>query len=266
MIWKRKIQDQVEKNSGRTVGTDGSSPCVAFRLDDVQDLFLNDIQMAIIDMFVKENAKLTVGIICNAFGEDPTLLSHIKNATREKENSVIRVANHGWNHEDMTKLKKEEQIQLIRRSNQKIQSTLGIIPSVFIPPYNLLNSDTIAALRENNMSHVSSSLKYDPLQSRPQNSIPYRVPMTVTTSYVLFNKFWYGIANSKIMTKIHESIEKYGYAIILIHPQQYVPNKVSIYKPEKARQKGLEKLRALIHNIRSIGLRIISIEELNQHT
>ena len=238
---------------------------MAFRLDDVQDLYLNDIQMAIIDMFREENAKLTIGIICNIFGNDSALLDHIRSATGDKENSTIRVANHGWNHEDMTKLKKEEQVQLISRSNQKILSTLGISPSVFIPPYNLFNSDTIAALRENNMSYVSSSLKYDPPSDRSLNSIPYRFPMTVTTSYVFLNKFWYGIANKKIMSKIRGSIGKYGYAIILMHPQQYIP-KVSVYKQEIAKQKGLENLRELIHCIRSIGLRIIFIEEMSQRT
>jgi peptidoglycan/xylan/chitin deacetylase (PgdA/CDA1 family) len=265
MIRNLEKQDQEEKNPVKTTHEVGSCPCVAFRLDDVQDLYHNDVQMAIIDMFREENAKLTIGIICNTFGKDSALLDHIKNANGDKENSIIRVANHGWNHEDMTKLKKDEQIQLIRRSNQKILKTLGISPSVFIPPYNLFNSDTIDALRENNMSYVSSSLKYDPPSNRSRNSIPYRFPMTVTTSYVFLNKFWYGIANEKIMAKIRWSIGKYGYAIILMHPQQYIPTKVSIYKPEIAKQKALEKLRALIHCIRSIGIRIISIEEMNQH-
>jgi peptidoglycan/xylan/chitin deacetylase (PgdA/CDA1 family) len=263
MIRIPKKQGQEEKNPVRTTHEVGSCPCVAFRLDDVQDFYHSDIQMAIIDMFREENAKLTIGIICNTFGKDSALLDHIRNATGDKENSIIRVANHGWNHEDMTKLKKEEQVQLVRRSNQKILSMLGISPSVFIPPYNLFNSDTIAALRENNMSYVSSSLKYDPPSNSSQNSIPDRFPMTVSTGYVFLNKFWYRIANEKIMAKIRWSIGKYGYAIILTHPQQYIPT-VSIYKPEVAKRKGLENLRELIRCIRSIGLRIIFIEEMGQ--
>jgi peptidoglycan/xylan/chitin deacetylase (PgdA/CDA1 family) len=264
MIRKLEKQVQEKRNLVKTAHEVDSRQCVAFRLDDVQDLYLNDIQMAIIDMFREENAKLTIGIICNTFGKDSALLDHIRSATGDKEISIIRVANHGWNHEDMTKLKKEEQVQLIRRSNQKILSTLGISPSVFIPPYNLFNDETIDALLENNMSYVSSSLKYDPPSNRTQYSIPDRFPMTVSTGYVFLNKFWYRIANERIMAKIRWSIGKYRYAIILIHPQQYIPT-VSIYKPEIAKQKALEKLRALIHCIRSIGIRIISIEEMNQH-
>ena len=260
---KLKKQGREEKKLVRKTSEVGSCPCVAFRLDDVQDFYHSDIQMAILDMFREENAKLTIGIISNTFGKDSGLLDHIRKATGDKENSIIRVANHGWNHEDMTKLKKEEQVQLIRRSNQKLHSTLGVSPSVFIPPYDLFNSDTIAALRENNMSYISSSLKYDPPSNRSHNSIPDRLPMTVSTGYVFLNKFWYRIANKKIMAKIRWSIGKYGYAIILMHPQQYIPT-ISIYKPEIAKQKGLENLRELIRRIRSIGVRIIFIEEMNQ--
>ena len=104
---------------------------MAFRLDDVQDLYHNEIQMSIIDMFREENAKLTIGIISNSFGKDSMLLNHIKNATRDKDNSIIRVASHGWNHEDMTKIKKEDQSLMIKLSKQKILNLLGINPLSF---------------------------------------------------------------------------------------------------------------------------------------
>jgi peptidoglycan/xylan/chitin deacetylase (PgdA/CDA1 family) len=259
-------QEQDKERPDRTNQEHALHPRVAFRLDDVQDLYLNDVQMAIIDMFRKENVKLTIGIISNVFGDDLMLLNHIRDATKEKENSVIRVANHGWNHEDMTKLKKEDQSLLIKLSNQKIRSTLGINPSVFIPPYFLLNTDTIAALRENNMSYVSSSIRYDPPPYSSKNLIPYHFPVTVSTSYNIFNKYWLGMTNTRIIAKIHESIGKYGYAIILLHPQEYCPSKGSSYKRELAKKRGLEKLDELIESIKSIGLDITSIEEMNKHT
>jgi peptidoglycan/xylan/chitin deacetylase (PgdA/CDA1 family) len=263
MIWRLKKQEQEKKKPDENV-QDGLHPCVAFRLDDVQDLYLNDIQMARIDKFREENAKLTIGIICNAFGEDSILLNYIKNATRKRDSSVIRVAAHGWNHEDMTKLKKEEQALLIERSNQKIFNTLGIRPSVFIPPYNLFNDDTIAALRQNKVPYLSSSLKNGLSPHKSQKSMPYYYPVTVPSSYVFLNKFWYEIGNTKIVCKIRQSVGRYGYAIVLIHPQQFVPNKAFTYKRESVKEKKLKKLKTLIQSIRGIGLDIISIEEMNQ--
>ena len=41
--------------------------CVAFRLDDVQDYWLNDVQIDIYEKFNESNTPLTIGIIANAF-------------------------------------------------------------------------------------------------------------------------------------------------------------------------------------------------------
>ena len=204
---------------GRIVDEDIHKACVAFRLDDVQDFYLSEIQISIVNTFIEEKAKLTVGIIGNAFGNDLVLLNHIRYVTKDKDNPLVRVANHGWNHENMTELRKEDQSLLIKRSNQKICSLLNINPSIFIPPYNIMNDDTISALRENDIPFISSSVKYDPPPYTFQKLIPYRFPMTVSTTYT-FYKYWYRISNKKIMNKIRESILKFGFAVILLHPQQ----------------------------------------------
>ena len=258
-------QEQEKENSQKTEREDGRRPCVAFRLDDVQDLYHNEIQMSIIDTFREENAKLTIGIISNSFGKDSMLLNRIKNSTRGKDNSVIRVASHGWDHIDMTKTKKEDQSLMIKLSKQKIYNLLGINPLVFIPPFDLFNKDTIVALQENGMPYLSSSVKHDPPPYGSQNSVPYHFPMTVSTGYVFFNKYWYDVSNAGIMTRIHKSIRKYGYAIILMHPQQYLQKKKSSNGHEIILQQKLTKLNDLIEGIRGIGLDIVSIEEMNQH-
>src|SRR5438445_5204601 len=48
--------------------------CVAFRLDNVQDYWLNNVQTKIIDTFQQKNASLTIGIIGNSFGNDPKIV------------------------------------------------------------------------------------------------------------------------------------------------------------------------------------------------
>jgi hypothetical protein len=45
--------------------------CVAFRLDDIQDRFLNHVQLEVMSLFEKRNASLTVGVIGNYFDNDP---------------------------------------------------------------------------------------------------------------------------------------------------------------------------------------------------
>src|SRR5574341_533686 len=75
-----------------------SCNCVAFRLDDIQNYFLNNAQVEIINTFQKNNANLTVGVIGNYFGEDPVITNFLKERL-ENGTPKIEIANHGWNHE-----------------------------------------------------------------------------------------------------------------------------------------------------------------------
>nr|AFK24984.1 hypothetical protein Josef01_19c08_41 [uncultured archaeon] len=118
------------------------------RLDDVQDYYLNQAQMEVIRTFEKKNASLTVGVISNFIGDDAVLTDFLK----KRISKTVEVANHGWNHEDFTLFDKESQSDLLSKSNSRIFEKLGIIPRVFITPYNQMNNDTLAAMEENSIN------------------------------------------------------------------------------------------------------------------
>jgi len=98
-----------------------SCNCVAFRLDDIQDFHLNNAQIAVIDLFESQNASFTIGIIGNHFGNDTKLVDHIKEVMKNSANNnfKIEIANHGWNHEDFRQFSKEQQSELLNKSNKK---------------------------------------------------------------------------------------------------------------------------------------------------
>src|SRR3990170_1833599 len=83
-----------------------SCRCVAFRLDDIQDYFLNNVQIEIMNTFQKNNKSLTVGIIGNYFGNDTAIVNFLKEKL-ENNTSSLEIANHGWNHEDFTLFDKQ---------------------------------------------------------------------------------------------------------------------------------------------------------------
>src|SRR5688572_26323223 len=62
-----------------------SCNCVAFRLDDIQDYFLNNVQIEIIEEFGKNNVTLTVGMIGNYFGEDQKIVSFLKQQLNQSD-------------------------------------------------------------------------------------------------------------------------------------------------------------------------------------
>jgi hypothetical protein len=70
--------------------------CVAFRLNDMQDYFLREVQMEVINVFDIKDASLTVGVIGNYFGGDAALVRFVRD--KAANNPFFEVANHGLNH------------------------------------------------------------------------------------------------------------------------------------------------------------------------
>jgi hypothetical protein len=52
--------------------------CVAFRLDDIQDHYLREVQIELMEVFERRGLDLTVGVIGNYFGDDPVMVSYVK--------------------------------------------------------------------------------------------------------------------------------------------------------------------------------------------
>ena len=83
-----------------------SCNCVVFRLDDIQDYWLTNAQMTILDLFEEKNATLSGGVIVNLFGDDIPIVDKVIEANQEGR---LELGIHGWDHVDYTKLSPEEQ-------------------------------------------------------------------------------------------------------------------------------------------------------------
>jgi hypothetical protein len=55
---------------------------VAFRLDDIQDFYVNAVQMAIITEFQQNDMPISVGAIANYLGTDMELISFLQSAVQ----------------------------------------------------------------------------------------------------------------------------------------------------------------------------------------
>jgi peptidoglycan/xylan/chitin deacetylase (PgdA/CDA1 family) len=205
-----------------------SCHCVAFRLDDLSDYNHTAVFMGIMDLFKEKNAGLTIGIIGQNFGKDQRLVSYIKSRITDNH-SRIEIANHSWEHAHFLRLTKDQQSESIRRTNDKLYKIFGMTPSVFIPPYNEYNADTIEAVKENNIKFFSSEIKFDPgpfgVYSGPKL---YHFPQTAYTGDCRVcedgpaaNRSWFGIPYEKTFTQIHESLAKYGFAVVTLHAWEY---------------------------------------------
>jgi len=116
-----------------------SCNCVAFRFDDVQDFWLNDVQIQLMNTFVENNIPLTIGIVTNSFGNDSKILEFVKQQNNKKN---FEIASHGIENIPFTEFSKDEQESKLQESVQKIKEELDVITKIFIPPQNRFNEDT----------------------------------------------------------------------------------------------------------------------------
>ena len=247
-----------------------SCNCVAFRLDDIQDYYLNQAQMQIIETFEERNASLTVGVIGNYIGDDAALVKFLKEKINSK-NFSLDVANHGWNHEDFSILSMQQQSELLSKSNQQIQDALGVQPAVFITPFNRMNEETPAAMAENGLLAVSANMTEDHLPfvrnvTGPASvTVVYHFPATAKTGDLnADNTEWIGYSHEDTMQDINDSVEKFGFAVVMMHPQEFsLREGTSFQNIVDAGQLG--QLELLLDSVQSDGYRIVTLSELPNH-
>lgn len=240
-----------------------SCNCVAFRLDDIQDYFLNHVQLEVMEVFDKRNASLTVGIIGNYFGEDPLVVNYL---TSRNGDPLLEVANHGWNHEDLTEFNKEEQSTLIQRSNEKIVGILGSRPIVLIAPYNVVNADTFSAAREAGIRYISANVTFDPppYDSRSNQSL-YRFPETALMGDLnADNTSWITLDHQEVLSEIELSLNQYGFAVVTLHPQDFAEREMLQYK-NIVNQDHIGQLEMLLDKIKDHGIKIVTLSEISRN-
>jgi len=241
-----------------------SCRCVAFRLDDIQDYFLNNIQKQIIETVQTKDSNLTVGIIGNYFGNDTSIVNLLKENLVDTNNS-LEIANHGWNHEDFTAFDKHGQELLIKKTNEKIWNLLQVKPVGFIPPFNKINNDTMTVLRENNFRYVSANMTQDLLPYKTKNDSLYHFPSSsITGDLNSDNTAWYGKSHKETFAQIQISLINHGFAIVTLHPQEY-SKRQGLEFTNEVDSDQIHDLEMLIDVIKNNGLEIVTISEIPQY-
>ncbi|HLE35087.1 MAG TPA: polysaccharide deacetylase family protein [Nitrososphaerales archaeon] len=232
----------------RIISTDSeraptSCNCVAFRLDDVQDYFTRDGQKDLIDIFVKDNVPLTIGVIGGFLQDDKDLIQFLQNAV---SSGRIEVANHSWEHLDHSAMTVNEQRESIVKTNERIRELFGVESKTFIPPVNTFNNDTLALMKEAGLTHLSASsfLTPDtppyPLKNGDQI---FHFPETAFVSNIdTPTSVWTVFPNENVLEMIRSSIEQYGFVVVNMHAVAYYDKQDDKYVYHKERMASLPDL------------------------
>ena len=132
-----------------------SCNCVVFRMDDIQDYWLNSAQTAVMDLFLIKNQTLSLGLIMNSVGNDTKIIDKIKEGVSK---GLFEPGIHGWDHIDYTNLTEKEQKESLLKSNKKMQQIFGEKSLIFIPPLSVFNNQTLNSMMELGINVISSDI------------------------------------------------------------------------------------------------------------
>jgi peptidoglycan/xylan/chitin deacetylase (PgdA/CDA1 family) len=205
-------------------------------MDDIQDYWVKSGQLAAMNQFITRNQSLMLGIIMDSIGNDSEIVNKVKQGS---DGGLFELAVHGWNHTDYTKLNEEEQRNSLYDSNRKMIALFGTASEIFIPPYDAFNDHTINAMKQVDMkilsvNESSNESSFDQLELNDNNNESRTLLSSLIQSKKIFYipatilfKDYYGgehIQNSvqNIFNNVTRSIDAYGYAVIVFHPQDFM--------------------------------------------
>lgn len=256
----KSISAALIQNSEKVITINNTNcNCVAFRLDDIQDHWLTDSQIEIMEVFNERELPLTIGIIGNRIGDDEIIVSYIQ---QRIPSELLEIANHGWNHEHFKEYNLTTQKSFIKYTTEKIQKIFQITPTVFIPPYNEFNDDTISAMNYNNITYFSSSIS--------QSKYPYHVnsylhnfPAAASTGKQTYKgSLIEGVTHDITIYDLHKSISELGFAVVMLHPQEFSIIENGKYS-EHVNWKQIMDLELLLDQIQSEGIEIVLISDID---
>ena len=222
--------------SQMTVRESPNCNCVIFRLDDIQDDWIDSGQVTLMDLFLSKDLPLSLGLIMNDIGNDPQIVDKVREGS---QTGLFELALHGWNHVDYTKLGERVQESTLRLANQKMERIFGRSSDIFITPYGTFNDATLQAMTRNGLKILSSvffaednfdhgkSVFVANGKSNTNNNNNnaklgiYHLPATVAYKEEEGNRF---IKNSieSILATVDQNIAQYGYSVIMLHPQDFM--------------------------------------------
>jgi peptidoglycan/xylan/chitin deacetylase (PgdA/CDA1 family) len=206
---------------------------VIFRFDDIPFDFLenrelfHDAELAVMNLFLKKNQKLSIGLVTRYLGEDNILIQKIVEGL---ERNLFELAIHGWDHVDFSALDGEQQVESLLNATRRLETTFRSGSQVFIPPYNSFDTNTLSAMGKTGLRIISSELDLDKFSNNNQDpeSVTrnedgigvYHMPQMTAFEDFRNNRI-FRVPINKIVKKIDINISKYGYAVITIHPQSF---------------------------------------------
>ncbi len=136
---------------------------------------------------------------------------------------------------------------------------LHVKPTVFVPPLDSFNKETIEAAALNQMPYFSASIVRD---APPYADSLKHVPSTTLFANLMDDDpFYTGTLQQKALAKIKSNISRYGYAVVSLQSQDFAAKDGQVSKNEVDSSK-LQFLDVMLDDLKSNGISIVTLDEI----
>ena len=212
-------------------------PAVILRIDDIQDYAFEPAQIFLLDESMIHDIPISLAVIPGVFGADWEIVDKVKLAL--SRNSEVTA--HGWMHEDLATFSREEQAALLSQAAARLKELLGCDPETLVPPMFSFNEDTLQAMQATGYDIISSSISvsYPGVVSGVKS-----IPATVNLSDYSENATkWQMKTLASVEAEIAGSVAKYGFAVIVTHPQEFLDG-------EELNEMNVKTYRTLLNDLK----------------
>ena len=265
--------------------------CVIFAMDDIADYGGANVQLATMDYFISKNLPFTASIVARDLaGENSSNLDVFHKVEEGVDRGLFEIAIHGYRHVNHTLLTKEEQLNDFSKAKGKLEYLFGKRVDIFLPPFNDFNLYTIEALSDLNITLFSTSPDSELSTSNPykiqtflvvtnnsklevskisdEKPLVYHTPFSVS---FLRLEGVYGVSGDRLIEEslrsIDESIAKYGFAQVRLHPSDFSQfNATSGKRINEVDDNRFQHLTQLVNNLEDRNIRIASFSEIYPHS
>ena len=195
---------------------------IVFRDDDIAPFWSFNMVFNITETFRSRNVPHVMGLIPIPFGRDIgsdlILGAYLKSI---KDDPHIEFALHGNGHSfnEFGNLNVSEASFRIHEGLDIIETLTGFRPVTFTPPYHVYNNNTLVALRDNNVSIISSGTDdvYRGVAFREVDNISH---LPATTDFYNWDEKRYNTVD-EIKTSCKDAMREYDMCVILLHHHHF---------------------------------------------
>ncbi len=269
----------------------GYSPCncVIFVMDDMADHGSNSVQLATMDYFISKNMPFTPSIVIADIGN--TTNSRVLDKVKEGvDKQLFEIAIHGYRHLNHSLLTKEVQVNDFIKANERLEILFGKRADIFIPPFDDFNLHTIEAMSELNISLISTSRYKEAIVTNPyrsqtldeietnnskigvsrisdQEPLVYHAPYSISFLDLQRKGLFGDDLVHEVLRRIDESIAKYGFAQVRLHPTDFAQVDITTGKfINKVDNIKFQNLIKIVDSLAARNIKIASFAEIYPHS